>query len=85
MRIVVLSLVGAAVGAIAAVIWGQAAIEYWATPPFQIPGCDYRPAIRWAMKYQLIAQGTSIVAGAIVVPLAYRLLFRGGSKEKAAS
>jgi len=83
MRTVTLSLSGAVAGAIASVIWGQAAIEYWATPPFQIPGCDYRPAIKWAMKYLLISQGICIVAGAILVPLIFSLLFRGKSNKAA--
>jgi hypothetical protein len=81
MRILILGLIGAGAGAIASVIWGQAALEYWATPPFQIPGCDYRPAIRWAMHYQLVLQGSSIVAGAILLPALYGLFFRRRTRE----
>jgi hypothetical protein len=83
MRIVILSLAGAVGGAFAAVIWGPSALYYWATPPFQIPGCDYAPAIHWAMKYLLITEGVFIVGGAILVPVVFGLLFR--PKPKAAA
>jgi hypothetical protein len=84
MRIVILTLVGALSGAIISVIWGPTMLRYWATPPFHIPGCDYEPAITWAMRYLEITQGLCILAGAILVPVLFGLVFRRRRKAEAA-
>jgi hypothetical protein len=84
MRIVMMSLSGAVAGAVASALWGPAMLHYWATPPFQIPGCDYAPAINWAMKYLLITQGVCIIGGAIAVPVLFGFLFKGRSKTATA-
>ena len=77
MRNVVLSLSGAVAGAVLSVFLGPPFMTWWATPPFQIPGCDYRPAIGWAMKYLMITQAMFIVFGAVVVPLVVRVVLPG--------
>ena len=77
MRMVIMSLSGALVGAVTSVMLGPSFLTYWATPPFQIPGCDYRPAINWAMHYLLVTQAAFIVIGAVLVPVIFGFVFRG--------
>jgi hypothetical protein len=84
MRVVVLILSGAVGGALLSVFLGPPFMTWWATPPFQIPGCDYRPAIGWAMKYLMITQGFFIAGGAIVVPVLFGAFGRGKPKEQKA-
>jgi hypothetical protein len=82
MRKVVLSLSGAVAGAVLSVFLGPPFMTWWATPPFQIPGCDYRPAIAWAMKNLMYTQALFIVCGAVAVPLVVGLLFPGRKTEQ---
>jgi hypothetical protein len=85
MRNLVLILSGAVAGAFLSVFLGPPFMTWWATPPFQIPGCDYRPAIGWAMKYLMITQAMFIGAGAIAAPLLLGAFFRGKAKGQDAS
>ncbi len=71
MRAFATFLLGALVG-VALSGWISASlIHWWAVPPFPSPGCDYSPAINYAVWHLLLWEGVGAAVAAIVALVLY--------------
>jgi hypothetical protein len=80
MRPFVLFLLGALVGAAGAGWISASLIHWWAVPPFPSPGCDYSPAIEYAVKHMLMWEGIGAAVGAVVLLVLY-FVFKSSKKK----
>ncbi len=76
MRVLVFFLLGGLLGAAASGALSARLIHWWAVPPFQNTGCDWGPAIAWAVERLLVWEAIGAAIGAVGLALFYAAVLR---------